>query len=178
MFPALPPTHTHFFSPLPLYPPSSTVIAGRWSCMVYPDESQNVVDPMFPLKALPLYNYASSPSLKEPWESPFLVDTSPPLFHPTLGWGALSAATIALGTCTYGKNGSLRLQLLIDVVRVPVRRVIEFIGQKSARKADRVGMGGEEIGAREGGLLKWNGWAAEVRECALACGLWGIATTP
>lgn len=30
-------------------------------------------------------------------------------------------------------------------------------------------MGGEEIGAREGGLLKWNGWAAEVRECALAC---------
>lgn len=42
------------------------------------------------------------------------------------------------------------MQLLILVVRVPLKRVIEFVGQKSARKADRVRMGGEEIGAREG----------------------------
>lgn len=37
---------------------------------------------------------------------------------------------------------------------------------------DRLGVGGEEIRAREGGLLKWNDWTVGARECA--SGLWPV----
>lgn len=46
---------------------------------------------------------------------------------------------------------------------------------------DRLGVGREEIRAREGGLLKWNDWAVGASRSTgnvlLASGLWGINTT-
>lgn len=44
-----------------------------------------------------------------------------------------------------GKKWITYVTITYTCVRVPLKRVIEFVGQKSARKADRVGMGGEEI---------------------------------
>lgn len=47
---------------------------------------------------------------------------------------------------------------------------------KSARMADRVGVGGEGVRARDGGLSKWNDWRVGVGENASS--LWDVNHTP